>query len=84
MEEYETLPRVSESNDAQTSERSWGYTDLFGPAVGTYTPTTAERSNLPSDVQRALVGVALPVRERLEYAISSGSVLVSADEFVDV
>jgi len=84
MEGYEVLPSVSESDDTQASERSSVYTDLFGPTIGTYTPTTAERGNLPSDIQRALVGVALPVRKRLEYAITSGSVLVSANEFIDV
>lgn len=84
MEGYEDPSRVSESGDNQTSERSSGYTDLFGPTIRTYTPTTATRGGLPPEVQRALVGVAMPVRERLEYAIKSGSVLVPAKEFVDI
>ena len=84
MEGYEDLSWVIEADDNQTSERSLVYTDLFGPTIGTYTPTTATRGGLPSDVQRALEGVAMPVRWRTSCAINSGSVLVPAAEALDV
>lgn len=84
MDGYEDLSRVSESDNSQTFERSLVYTDLFGPTIGTFTPTTATRGGLPSAVQRALEGVAMPVRRRTGYAINSGSVLVSAAEALDV
>jgi|GEM_PF-2023177 len=85
MEGYKYLPRVNESNDNQTPERNVAYTNLFGPIVGTFTPTAITEGGHPQDVQRALMGVAFPVRLRtMDVTVGGSVVLVCADEVLDV
>lgn len=85
MHGHERSPRINESEDAQTPERDSAYTDLFGPIVGTFTPTSVTGGSDPQYIRRAWEGVALPIRQRTVEIVLSGSVvLVSANEALDV
>ena len=84
MQGHEHMQQVKVFDVTRTPERNSAYTDLFGPIIGTFTPQIATWGDHPQDVQRAWQKVVLPVRQRILYAVETGSVLVSANEAFDV